>query len=171
VVTTNDVLDMATSLIDELQLDASNPAVSVSSLLRKALMVAAKLELSDIPEWINQELSGYVGDDSLPPYRVVYGTVKAKGFGGRWVTVQFPTSEMHETISKNFIRDSVAKIEALIERDGNVAFGFPPELQNLLQSMFQIETEFFCFFEKTHLDGILDQIRTRTRTNSSESKK
>jgi hypothetical protein len=76
---------MATSLIDELQLDASNSAVSVPSLLRKALMVAAKLELSDIPEWINKELSGYGLDDLLPAYRIPYGTVKAKGFGGRWI--------------------------------------------------------------------------------------
>jgi hypothetical protein len=48
---------LATSLIDELQLDASNNSVSVSSLLRKALMVAAKLAVSDLPEWINKELS------------------------------------------------------------------------------------------------------------------
>jgi hypothetical protein len=63
---------MTTSLIDELQLDASNGAVSVSGLLRKALMVAAKLELSNIPEWINKELSGYSPDDDSMPHTESY---------------------------------------------------------------------------------------------------
>jgi hypothetical protein len=73
---------LATSLVDELQFDALNGAVSVSSLLRKVLLVAAKLEVTDIPEWVNKELSGYGDDDSLPPYRTLYGTVNAKTFHG-----------------------------------------------------------------------------------------
>src|SRR5208283_5268685 len=83
---------LATSPIDELQLDASNVAVSVSSLLRKALMVSSKLELSDIPDWINKELSGYVDGDSLPSYRTVHGQVKARTLGG-WVPVQCLNSD------------------------------------------------------------------------------
>jgi len=69
---------LATSLIDELQLDASDGSVSVSDLLRKALVVAAKLGVSDIPEWINKELSGYHDGDTLPSYRIVHGAIKAK---------------------------------------------------------------------------------------------
>jgi hypothetical protein len=154
---------MATSLIDELQLDASNDAVSVSSLLRKALMVAAKLELSDIPEWINKELAGYsLDDDSLPPYRIVHGEVKARAYYGRWVPVQFPTNEMQANISKKFILDSVAELETLSKKDGKLTMNFPPEAQQLLQEWTSSgDTEFVCFLQKARLDGILDEIRNQ----------
>jgi AbiTii len=151
---------LATSLIDELQLDASNAAVSVSGLLRKALMVAAKLELSDVPEWINKELSGYSNGDSLPTYRVLYGAVKAKSLRG-WVPVQFPTNDLQEMISRQFVHDSVSEIEALTKRDGHLVHGFPPEAQHLLQNLFQYETEFMCFLERARFDGILGEIRNQ----------
>ena len=151
---------MATSLIDELQLDASNSAVSVSTLLRKALMVAAKLELSDIPEWINKELSGYSVDKSLPPYRIVHGEVKARTLRG-WVPVQFPTNDMQGNISKKLICSFVAEIEALSKKDGKLAMGFPPEAQQLLQQWTHFDAEFVCFFPQARLNGILDEIRNQ----------
>jgi hypothetical protein len=152
---------LATSLIDELQLDASNPAVPVTSLLRKALMVAAKLELSDIPEWINKELSGYDDANAVPEYRIIYGEVKALNPFRGWIPVQFPTTDLQETISKKPVTESVAQIEALIGRDRKLVHKFPPEAQRVLQEMCKQEMEFACFLEKSLFDGILDQIRNQ----------
>ena len=151
---------LAASLIDELQLDASNSNVSVSNLLRKTLMVAAKLEVSDIPEWVNKELSGYRGENSVPSYRTLYGSVKAKSLRG-WIPVQFPTTEMRDMVSQHDVHESVAQIEALLGRDGSLRFGFPPEGQQILQNAFVLETEFMGFLERASLDGILDEIRNR----------
>jgi hypothetical protein len=152
---------LATSLVDELQFDALNGAVSVSSLLRKVLLVAAKLEVSDIPEWVNKELSGYGDDDSLPPYRILYGTVNAKTFQG-WIPVQFPTNEMQDKASRISMYDPVAEIEALIRREnGTLVAGFPPEFQRLLRKMFEQNAEFIRVIEQTHLTGILDEIRNQ----------
>jgi len=78
-----------------------------------------------------------------------------------WIPVQFPTNDLEETISKEHIRESVAEIESLSRRDGNLAFGFSAEGQKLLQELFQHNAEFMCFLEKTLLDGILDEIRNR----------
>ena len=151
---------MAASLIDELQLDAASPAVSASSLLRKALMVAAKLELSDVPEWINAELSGYRNGELVPSYHTIYVDVKARGFRG-WVPVQFPTTDLRDTVAKHGMHEPVAELEALRARDGQLAFGFPPECQQLLQDIFCEQTEFICFLERSRIDGILDEIRNR----------
>ena len=81
-----------TSLIDEVLRDAASTGVPVSTLLRKALIVAKKLDVPDVPQWIEKELSGYTGFDVLPPHRMVHRTVKAKGMRG-WVLVQFPTTD------------------------------------------------------------------------------
>jgi hypothetical protein len=151
---------VAISLIDELQLDASNNTVSVSSLLRKALMVAAKLEVSDMPEWINKELSGYSDDDTLPTYRILYGSVKARNVRG-WIPVEFPTTEFRDSACRHDMHESVAAIEALSKKDGKVVFGFSPEQQQLLRHIFKHNAEFTGFIEQTNLDGILDEIRNR----------
>src|SRR6266851_9914533 len=122
---------LTTSLIDELQLEAADGAVSVSALLRKALIVAGKLELSDIPEWINKELSGYEDGDSLPSNRIIHGRVKARSFRG-WIPAQLPTDELEEMISKTTVFDSVAQIEALIKQvkdQGELAHSFPRKLR------------------------------------------
>src|SRR5262249_45411953 len=47
------------SLVIELQRDALNPRVPVSSLLRKVVVVARKLGLRDLEKWTQLELRGY----------------------------------------------------------------------------------------------------------------
>jgi hypothetical protein len=55
--------------IQQLQLYATNSNVPTSDLLRKALMVARKLNLTTFEEWITKELHGYPEADPLPSYR------------------------------------------------------------------------------------------------------
>ncbi len=148
------------SLIDELQLDAANAAVSVSSLLRKAMIVAAKLEVPDLPEWVDKELSGYGDADTVPSYRILHGRVMGKTFNG-WIPLQFPSSDLEEKISKKGIYESIAQIEALSLRNGRLVMTFPSDQQQILQEMFQRNTEYASFMEKTKLHGILDEIRNR----------
>ena len=151
---------MATSLIEELQLNASDGIFTVSNLLRKALVVAAKLDVTEIPEWINRELSGYRHGDTLPSYRTVHGAIKAKTLRG-WITVMFPTNDLDESVSKKYVRKSIAEIEYLSKQNGSLAVEFAPEQQQFLQSLFRRETEFICFLDKKCMDGILDETRNQ----------
>ncbi len=64
------------SLVREMQQDALNSAVSVSDLLRKALVVSTKLQVDSEREWIRWELFGYPADDNslqVESYRVLHG--------------------------------------------------------------------------------------------------
>src|ERR1700682_1402825 len=63
------------SLVNELQQAALDEKSSVSSLLRKALLVASKLAVPDFEAWVRNELEGY-RDEPVPNYRVVRGTPK-----------------------------------------------------------------------------------------------
>ena len=58
-----------TSLVEELQRDALDSSVSVLDLLRKALVVATKLNIDEFKEWIELELKGYSGQETVPDYR------------------------------------------------------------------------------------------------------
>lgn len=152
---------MASSLIDELQLDAASSGVSVSALLRKALIVAAKLDVPDLPNWIGKELSGYAPDDAVPPYRVVHGKVKAS-IMGRWIPVQFPSNDVESKITERRLESAVADIEALLSHHGPLTLDFSAEQQQFLQSQTgEPHAEFTCFIESARLAGILDEIRNQ----------
>jgi len=47
------------SIILELQQQAIDSNTDILSILRKALLVSRKLELTDFEQWINNELNGY----------------------------------------------------------------------------------------------------------------
>ena len=65
------------SIVIELQQESLNKNISISDLLRKALVVAKKLKISDFEEWITNELNGYEKAEDIPAYRYVAGSVKA----------------------------------------------------------------------------------------------
>ena len=46
-------------IIIELQREALNESVSIESLMRKAYLVAKKLDLKEFEEWLKQEQNGY----------------------------------------------------------------------------------------------------------------
>lgn len=148
------------SIVDDLQTYASDHELSAASLLRKALIVASKLGIEDVPDWINKELSGYGRGDVLPASRIIFGRVKARSVHG-WLTVGFPTTDLQSMVSKREVHEPVAQIEKLISREGSLAYGFSPEQSRILEDAFRMETEFICFLEKSDLSAILDDIRNR----------
>ena len=62
---------MAESLVLELQRLALDSNTNVIELLRRAKVVATKLDLDDARVWIDQEIGGYHPPQEVPPYRVV----------------------------------------------------------------------------------------------------
>lgn len=57
-------------LIRSIQAEAIEAATSVSSLLRKCKLLAARLDHAQLAQWVEQELNGYPDDADLPAYRV-----------------------------------------------------------------------------------------------------
>jgi AbiTii len=61
-------------LVSEIQRDALDPSVKVSTLLRKVRLAAAKLNLTTVEGWVEKELKGY--PDEVPEYRQTRGQVR-----------------------------------------------------------------------------------------------
>ena len=59
------------SLIQNLIDEAQDDSTSVSSLLRKAKVLAYKLKNDPLLSWINHELDGYAEREKVPSYRVL----------------------------------------------------------------------------------------------------
>ncbi len=61
------------NLVQDLQAAATSESMSVSGLLRKALMVASKLQVEEFEAWITKELEGYTDFVDIPEYRLTRG--------------------------------------------------------------------------------------------------
>ncbi len=60
------------ALVPELVEMASNSKVSAADLLRRALVVASRLAVPELVDWINSELTGYKHEE-VPDYRQLNG--------------------------------------------------------------------------------------------------
>jgi hypothetical protein len=151
-----------TSVIIELQGESLNPNVRVSDLLRKALIVARKLRLSEFQEWIESELGGYKKE--TPEYRMTKGQVRAFNPYHGWQLVFFSDPEEGERASRRANGQSVAELESLLEGDerkGALHMPFSQQIQQRISKSFDVgfETQVSLFVERTSIVRILDAVR------------
>jgi hypothetical protein len=125
------------SLVIELQRAALDEKSSVSSLLRKALLVAAKLQVSDFESWARSELEGYQDTSvALPEYRKVRGAPKVWNPYHGFQDLQCETPKLAEVISSMALGVPVDALEEERGKEGGTSwiFTYPPDLEHSLMN-------------------------------------
>jgi len=150
------------SIILELQRDALDRSILVPDLLRKAFLIAHKLNISEFKVWTNRELNGYENVEEVPDYRVVQGIIKAwKPFKG-WQPVIFSDEKVQKTLSIKRFLHSISEIETMINRDKKefIHMPFPPSIGKQLQEAIGFETQVTLMVPISSLVRITDTVRT-----------
>ncbi|WP_387468125.1 hypothetical protein [Photorhabdus sp. RM323S] len=80
---------MDNSPVLELQSLASDPSSNIVAVLLKAKMIAIKLGLDDLSEWLEYEIGGYPPEVEVPDYKTGKGVVKALNPLRGWIPVDF----------------------------------------------------------------------------------
>jgi hypothetical protein len=122
------------------------------------------LSIVEIEEWINKELNGYLIEDEVPQYRVLYGEVKAfNPFNGYWMPVIFSTSELTNIISEKLIELPIIEIETLAHHDGQeMQCSLPTDTEILLmKTMKSQQFKPHLIIGKIKFIGILDVVRNK----------
>ena len=149
------------SLVLELQRDALEASVTVLALLRKALVVARKLNIQEFQHWTQNELDGYPEGSELPQYRFMYGELKARNPVRGWIPIITPP-EIYEFISKRPVHQPISQIESLIENTKNANSSLvtmPAGLDNLLRSYDYIPYEMAIHIDPSQAHGVLEAVR------------
>ncbi len=149
------------SLVLELQREAYDEKTSVSTLLRKAYVLARKLKVGELESWINDELNGYnVPYTELPEYRTVRGEVKGWNPVNGWIPVIL-TPEIMEIISQNKIIQSIPELEQLLkETSGStLLIGLPHVIQERISEMVEFDTKFSLHFGKSQAVQVIQYVR------------
>lgn len=149
------------SAITQLQQDALDRKVPVSDLLRRALVVARKLELREFQEWIERELNGYGDSPDTPGYREVHGQVRGWNPHRGWQPVGFTNPQERDFYSRRKCGQSIAELESLVEsrRQDGYHMPFPREV-DLSFGGITLQTQVGLFTTRSAIVGIIDAVRT-----------
>lgn len=146
------------SVIVELQREALDQNVSVSELLRKALIVARKLKLVELQKWIENELNGY--KDEVPDYRVASGQIRGWNPYNGWIPLIFEDPKEADALSKRGCSQSIAEIEDLLQGESSTLhMPYPQHIQRKLSKGFGYETEVSLFVGRGAIVRIVDSVR------------
>jgi hypothetical protein len=149
-------------ILDDIQKEALDQKISVSTLLRKVKVAAAKLRLAKVEEWVDKELKGYSGEDEVPSYRKISGAPIAKGFYGGWEPIHFETDG--EKFSRVPIGQSIPAMEAQLKAQGPktlLIFPYPEKIKAMLAKGNNRQiAQCGVRFEASALEGITEAVRT-----------
>lgn len=148
------------SLVQELQLQAASHQPDLSELLRKALIVAVKLNLSDLKTWIERELKGYPWPtEDFPQYRIVPCRIMANHpYYGRQL-VEFDSPDLHEQLSTVPLTVPVGQITALLQANKSAINPFPPDQEKILMGAMNVPVAPHRVVDHSELARVMDDIR------------
>ncbi len=154
-------------IVIELQRDALDKSIRTSDLLRKALLVARKLKITDLESWVLSELNGYSDTDiaSFPAYRWVSGEIKSfNPYNGMWMPIIFSVSEadVHHALTRRPCGQAIAEIENLISttKEGKLSMPYSSNVQAKLIKAGDLMSPPVLIVSESRLHGIVDAVRT-----------
>jgi len=156
---------MSSSLVLELQHAAASADISVTELLRKSVVVAAKLDISGFRAWSEAELAGYSATAQVPGYRRVRGELRARNPYHGWIPVLISDSGLYDTLEMRSLRQSVGELEDLYRSAGSTDVLRMPLPNEVLMGLFGGTPELqagmvpVLLFGRSALGGILDAVR------------
>ena len=151
---------MGTGIVLELQRHALDEETSLEALLRKAYLVAKKLKLSELEDWINQEQNGY--KDRVPDYRFISGEMKAWNPYHGWIPIIMP-AKMTDTLSKIPLGMSIASIvDSYESAEGSVVLIVNGKLTDMLNTITDsIPTKYGFIVSRSELYRVLSTVRNK----------
>lgn len=150
------------SIILELQRDVISSDCDVLTLLRKAHLVAAKLNLEEFDEWISYELYGYKNNDSpTPEYRVLCGSVMGLDPYRGWLPVIMRDNKTEESLSKIEFGNSISDIVEFGNKSEGFTTSYDAERNLKLNSACgcRIPTQFSLHFSAEQMKSIIEHVK------------
>lgn len=161
------------TLLRDIQDAATGTDVPATTLLRKAQMLAARLDHAPLRKWAGQELDGYTDVESLPDYRRI-GTVAVMGdFGGTFgrvmrnvpIGMSNVPGEWRPRLFTHDVYESVAELESLLQRGGDgLQYPWPPDVVAAFAQQFYEDyaaMQIVKVIPPSVIAGVLDTIRNR----------
>lgn len=162
------------NILKEIRDEIINDSVSLSSILRKARVLASLLKHKEFEKWVQSELNGYAQDDpTLPEYRKLYAESIGDfsgPFGSGGKNLPIPTLSLPDYVQKfandTVIIQGVKSIESLVEKGNSdsLVINWPADLIAVCQSKIYQHMNLYAArksLSKSQFEQILDTIRNK----------
>ncbi|MBR3244044.1 MAG: hypothetical protein IKF90_15335 [Parasporobacterium sp.] len=151
---------MELGIVLQLQSEALDENTDIETLLRKAYLVAKKLNLTDFENWVLSEQNGYKGD--TPEYRIISGVIKAWNPYHGWVPV-IMQGKMADTLSKMPMNHPIASIVEIYKKnESSFTLSLGGELTEFLnENTDGFQTEFGFQSSSTEVRKIISAVRNK----------
>jgi hypothetical protein len=161
------------TLLREIQLAATDGNVDISTVLRKAEVLAARLQNLEFEVWVNRELNGYSEMNDIPPYRIipVHAEADLHNFGTHWrgaaVMSSFLPEKLRWWAEICYLKQPIASIAEMIgarPKSGQYSTSWPQEMA--VKYGAKGYNNFECLgarqiFTVNSLAGVVDTVRNR----------
>lgn len=147
-------------IVLELQAEAMDDAVDIENLLRKAYLVARKLNLKEFEEWISNEQNGYKNE--IPDYRTISGQIKAYNPYYGWVPVVMQ-GKLADAASTMPLRLPISSLSDVYNNsDGSVVLTVPGAITEFFNKNTDgIPTDYHFVSSKSEIHKIISAVRNK----------
>lgn len=150
-------------LVIQLEKDALDESISVSSLLHEFIFICSKLGVKDMESWARREMNGYEGaEKAIPEYRYIQGPCKFYNPFRGWCPVIFKTKEEERIFTVRPLSSSISEIEEWVHTPENkqMTMEFPAETKSKFAEM-NYGMIPATLVDKSQLYKILDVVRQK----------
>lgn len=150
------------SIVLDLQNEVTKPDCDIVNVLRKAHLIAVKLGLTEFDKWICSELNGYKGEDEIPDYREVSGSLKAYNPIRGWLPVFINNAEFEKRICCIKCNNSISEIIGLnAKNEHGLMMNLGGETQAILNknTSAPFSTQYRLDFSPTAVGDIIEKVK------------
>ncbi|NNM77445.1 hypothetical protein HJG53_11060 [Sphingomonas sp. ID1715] len=154
---------MTKGIVLELQQECLDANVRASAILRKAKVIAVKLELDDLSHWIDQELNGYECSlKELPGHRKLGGSPKFWNPYNGWCPIIPQDEFLSEQLTTAYVTNPIAQLEEWVEKEGGTLhYRFPHFIQEFLRKHSDFPFEAVMHMSTSQVASSLDFVRNK----------
>jgi hypothetical protein len=159
-------------LLDEIINLSVDNKQSITTLLRKCILLAHQLKNERLRKWANEELDGYSDTENLPEYRILRATATGLFVGPGWLRVEqgIPSVRLEKDHRKFgetvYVAQPVGTLEEMIKSrpDAELSVPWNPNLVAYYREKLRSGWQLFSAHQdvpRTAISGLVDTVRTR----------
>lgn len=154
-------LSLVAGIVIELQQEVLKQDCDIVNVLRRAHVIATKLQLTEFDSWITHELNGYPNQEVCPEYRKIKGVLKAFNPYQGWIPAMISDIEMETDVCERKMANSISEIVSLCQEENDLLSEFTGAQTEILNKIFRttFPMKYALFIPRTSVMDIIEKVK------------
>lgn len=151
-------LSLVAGIVIELQQEVLKQDCDIVNVLRRAHVIATKLQLTEFDSWITHELNGYPDQETCPEYRKIKGALNP--YSG-WISAMISDAEVENVVCERKLANSISEIVSLCREENDLVSEFSGTQTEIFNKMFRppYPMKYALFIPRTLVMDIIEKVK------------